>query len=166
MADDEPRDWEQLRSDAIRAVGRALEDAERVENVAETATDAVLSVIDEETVRAVCAEIIKETYIKSMDFRDGAAMEIEPSRLAAYNWVGAARGLLGDAPNYAEATMQFGIAEDPQRYVFTVRKADGMTPHEARRKAERERDDALADLQAAREQLAALAGQTTGDEPQ
>jgi hypothetical protein len=140
---DEARDWEQLRSDAIRAACEVTGDDELAERV----TDAVLGVIDDETVRRLSDKLISETYIRSMDFRNGAAMDLEPSRAAVSLWVGAARGLLGDAPNYTEAEMEFGIAEDPQRYVFTVQKAGKMTPHQARKRAESECEELRAELE-------------------
>lgn len=152
MPDDEPRDWEQLRSDTIRAVTLAmLQPVVTAEEVA----DAVLEVIDEETVRALCAEHIKNTGIRSMEFRNGAKMEFQAARdLAAY-WVGASRALLEGAENYSETTMTFGIPEDrPNRYSFVVQRVGKLTPHEARRKAEEERDEALAEAERLRDLIA------------
>lgn len=143
--DDEPRDWEQLRSDAIRAVCEALNTGTPA---AAPAVDAVLSVIDEETVRALCAEHIKNTGIRSMEFRDGATMQFKAARELAAHWVGASRALLEGADNYSETTMTFGIPEDfPNRYSFVVQRVGKLTPHEARRKAEAERDEALAEVE-------------------
>jgi hypothetical protein len=144
MPDDEPRDWEELRSDTVRAVRKALSvdlpDAE-------LAADAVLSVIDEEMVRALCAEHVSNTMIRSMDFRNGAALELQPARdLVAY-WVGASRALLDGAENYSETTVEFGIPEDPQRYSFVVQKVGKLSPHEARRRAEAERDEMHAEVE-------------------
>jgi hypothetical protein len=137
VPNDESRDWEQLRSDAIAAVmltGPHRRTAERV-------VDAVLSVIDDETVRALCADHIRRTNLRSMEFRNGATMQLEPARELVALWVGASRALLDGAENYSETTVTFGIPEDPQRYAFVVQKAGKLTPHEARRKAEAERDE-------------------------
>jgi hypothetical protein len=144
---DEPRDWETLRSDAVHAVAALLEDAEGIDDLAEAAADAVLSVIGEEAVRALCAEHIRNTMLRSMDFRNGAALELEPARDMIAYWVGAARVLLEGAENYSETTCEFGIPEDPQRYSFVVQKAGKLTPHEARRKAEAERDELRAEVE-------------------
>lgn len=146
---DEPRDWEALRSDAIRAAREVTGD----DDLAEQVTDAVLSVVDEETVRALCAEHIKNTMIRSMDFRNGAHLELQPARDMIAYWVGAARVLLDGAENYSETTCEFGIPEDAQRYSFVVQKADKLTPHEARRKAEAERGELRAEVERLRAQL-------------
>lgn len=140
MADDEPRDWEALRSDAIRVVREAVKLSGPK---AELAVDAVLSVVDEECVRALCAEHIKNTMIRSMDFRNGANLELQPARDMVAYWVAAARTLLGGAENYSETTVEwdFSIPEDPQRYSFVVQKVGKLTPHAARRIAEDERDE-------------------------
>jgi hypothetical protein len=50
--------------------------------------------------------------------------------------------------------MTFGIPEDrPQRYSFVVQKAGKLTPHEARKRAEVERDEAYAEVERLRAQL-------------
>jgi hypothetical protein len=146
---DEPRDWEALRSDAIRAAREVTGN----DGLAEQVTDAVLAVVDEETVRALCAEHIKNTMIRSMDFRNGAHLELQPARDMIAYWVGAARVLLDGAENYSETTCEFGIPEDAQRYSFVVQKAGKLTPHEARRKAEAERDELRGEVEQLREQL-------------
>lgn len=148
---DEPRDWETLRSDAIRAARRVAGDDDLAERVA----DAVLSVVDEETVRALCEEHIRNTMIRSMDFRNGASLEVQPARDMIAYWVGAARVLLDGAENYSETTCEFGIPEDPQRYSFVVQKVGKVTPHEARRKAEAERDQLRAEVAASLRRVAA-----------
>ena len=97
-------------------------------------------------------EQLRSTGLKTMDFRNGAAMELEPARDLAASLVAAARGLLGDAPNYVENVYDVGadpdkasysmtvsIPELPERYTLTVQRiAPGkLTPHEARMRAEK-----------------------------
>jgi len=89
-----------------------------------------------------------------MDFANGAVMDIVPARDAALGWVGAARALLGNAPNYSETVMEFGIPEDPQRYAFTVQKIGKLTPHQARQRAEAERDELRAEVERLRAERA------------
>lgn len=144
MTDDEPRDWETLRADAIKAVREALPlSGPR----ATQAVDAILIVIDEECVNRLGEQFIADTKLRAMDFTNGAHMEMEPAREVAALWVGAARGLLENAENYSEISMEFKAGGDYQRYAFTCQKVGKLTPHEARRKAEAERDEARLEVQ-------------------
>ncbi|NUH35295.1 hypothetical protein HUF15_00675 [Streptomyces samsunensis] len=83
---------------------------------------------------------LAETGIRSMDFRNGIAMDIEPARELCAHFVGAARAMLGDAPNYSETKLSFDVkvAESPELYTLVVqRHGPGvLTPHEARQRAE------------------------------
>lgn len=137
---DEPRDWEALREDAFDKAMEVLDD----HPVACRVTDAILAVFDKEAVNRLGAEMIADTKIKAMEFRAGGRMDLEPSRDAAAIWTGAARGLLENtgAENYVEIEMQFGLAGDPQRYAFTCQRVGRLTPHQARKQAEAERDKA------------------------
>lgn len=155
--DDQPRDWEQIRADAVAAV--------RAAGTRKTADiiDIVLSVCDEETVRRLTAKLIKETGIRAMDFRDGVSMDLEPARDAVAHWVGVARGMLGDAPNYSETRIDYGLEDPPgyemtvklagelDRYVFRLQRAGKLTPHEARVQAEERAGAAAAELARIRE---------------
>lgn len=51
--------------------------------------------------------------------------------------------LVKDATNYVEMSM---VADDGVKLCVTVQRCDGMTPHQLRRKAEQERDDAVAKM--------------------
>jgi hypothetical protein len=153
---DEPRDWETLRADAITVVREAVKLSRPK---AALAVDAVLAVVDEECVNRLAAEFIADTKLRSMDFTNGARMDMEPAREAAALWVGAARGLLEGAENYSEISMEFKTAGDVQRYAFTCQKVGKLTPHEARRKAEAERDELREEVERLRAQLETRDGQ-------
>lgn len=101
----------------------------------------------ENAVRAVLAEAaakqwidkqLAEAGLKAMDFRNGMAMEIEPAREMVAHWVGAARGMLGDAPNYSETPieMEVKVGESPERFAFVLQRVGKLTPHQARQRAE------------------------------
>ncbi|MCW2895671.1 MAG: hypothetical protein JWO75_5160 [Actinomycetia bacterium] len=81
---------------------------------------------------------LDETGLKSMDFRNGMTMDIEPAREMVAQWVGAARAMLGDAPNYSETPIEMvvKVAEDPERFAFTLQRVGKLTPHQARQAAE------------------------------
>ncbi|WP_028814451.1 hypothetical protein [Streptomyces flavidovirens] len=107
----------------------------------------VEAVLDEAASQAWIEKQLAETGIRAMDFRNGAEMELEPARELVAHWVAAARTMLGDAPNYTETkvSMDVKVAESPELYTFVVqRHAPGvLTPHEARQKAEQQRDEVL-----------------------
>ncbi|MFI8988633.1 hypothetical protein ACIG63_27095 [Streptomyces antimycoticus] len=90
---------------------------------------------------------LDETGIRSLDFRNGIAMDIQPARELCAHFVGAARAMLGDGPNYSETKLEFDVkvAESPELYTFVVqRHGPGvLTPHEARQKAEAARAEVL-----------------------
>jgi len=131
-----PRDWVLVRQAAIDAVTAVTGDPQAAPGIA----DAVLTVCDEEAVNRMAARLLDDTRIRSMDFRNGMHMELQPARELAALWVGAARGMLGDAPNYVE--METHLAGDPQRYVFRVERCGHLTPHQARIQAEERAADA------------------------
>lgn len=81
---------------------------------------------------------IAETGLKAMDFRNGMSMELQPARDMVAHWVGAARAMLGDAPNYSETPVEMvvKVAEEPQQYAFTLQRVGRITPHQARQQAE------------------------------
>lgn len=90
---------------------------------------------------------LAETGLRAADFRNGMTMEIEPARELVAHWVGAARAMLGDAPNYSETPieMHVKVGESPERFAFVLQRVapDALTPHQARQEAERQRDAVL-----------------------
>ena len=93
----------------------------------------------------------KQLGIRFADFRAGRwEMDLAMGREMAAAYVAMAKTMLGDAPNYTETKLEFDvkIAESPETYTLVVqRHAPGaLTPHEARQRAEAERDRLLADI--------------------
>lgn len=107
--------------------------------------------------------LVDQTRMKGMSVQDGAAtLELEPAHELVVAWVAAARTMLGDAPNYSEtridfptakAEMEVKLAGEYERFVFTLQRAGKVTPHEARKLAESERDEARQELATTREKL-------------
>jgi hypothetical protein len=128
----EPRHREELRRAAIGAAATVTGDPGGAARVA----DAVLAVCDEEAIRQMASELVSAARVRSLDFRNGVQMELEPARELVASWAAAARTILQDAgaPNYVE--MLFGLAGDPQRYAFLLQRCGHLTPHEARLEAE------------------------------
>ena len=123
------------------AVLRRLVDAEREIDRLRAERDELLTELDgrgEEARERWIARELEKTGLRSMDFRTGMSMEIEPAREMVAAWVGAARAMLGYAPNYSETPveMEVGVGEDPQRYAFVLQRVGRLTPHEARQQAE------------------------------
>lgn len=103
--------------------------------------DALIAELDgreEEARERWIQQQLDQTGIKAMDFRNGMSMEIEPARELVAHWVGAARAMLGDAPNYTETPieMEIKVGESPERFAFVLQRVGKLTPHEARQQAE------------------------------
>jgi hypothetical protein len=101
---------------------------------------AVQAVLSQAAAQQWVANQIEQIGIRSLGFRNGVHMDLQPAReLLAYQ-VAAARAMLGDAPNYSETKLEYDIkvAESPELYTIVIqRHAPGaLTPHEARQKAE------------------------------
>ncbi|NUL14478.1 hypothetical protein [Streptomyces lunaelactis] len=98
----------------------------------------VEAVLAEASAQAWIEKQLAETGLKSMDFRNGMTMEVEPARDMVAQWVGAARAMLGDAPNYTETPVEMvvKVAENPERFAFTLQRVGKITPHQARQQAE------------------------------
>lgn len=125
----------------------------------------------------VAEKMMEDLRIKSMEIRNGQShLDMEGARELAAIWVDAARKMLGDAVNYTETRVSFDvkIAESPELYSLVVqRHGPGvLTPHEARKKAEkalaeaeREIEEIIRERDAAEEvadELAILAGDLLG----
>ncbi|MFF6903451.1 hypothetical protein [Streptomyces hydrogenans] len=120
--------------------------------------DALLAELDgrdEEARERWIQQQLDQTGLKAMDFRNGMSMEIEPARELVAHWVGAARAMLGDAPNYTETPieMEVKVAESPERFVFVLQRFGKLTPHQARQRAEERAERAEADVEALRGHL-------------
>jgi len=122
-----------------------------------------LAEFEEQGIDKFAADLAERAGIRSMEIRDGGFnMDIVEAREITANYVAAARAMLGDAENYSETRVDFPaehvdlelkLAGELERYVFTVQRAGKVTPHEARVKAEQERDDARALALACRESI-------------
>ncbi|MER7213147.1 hypothetical protein ABT340_39300 [Streptosporangium sp. NPDC000239] len=103
-----------------------------------------------------------QTLVKGLTVEDGTAtLSLIPPREIAAVWAHCAKGMLGDAPNYSETpvtypsvSMEVIPAGEPERYALIVQRVGKLTPHEARQRAEAERDEALAELKATRQDAA------------
>ena len=137
-----------------------MNDTDHIDALADTLYDALYAITPyaaphfadqteglKNAVRVVLAEASAQQWIetqlaeigmKSMDFRNGMTMELQPAREMVAHWVGAARAMLGDAPNYTETPIEMvvKVAEEPQQYAFTLQRVGKITPHQARQKAE------------------------------
>lgn len=102
--------------------------------------DTILALVEGQALDRMADRLLAETNLRAMDFRNGMSMEIEPARALAANFVGAARAMLCDAPNYSETPLEFsfGLAGKSERFAFIVQRvgAGALTPHEARQAAE------------------------------
>ncbi|MGW1246956.1 hypothetical protein [Streptomyces sp. NPDC002535] len=123
--------------------------------------DALLAELDgrdEEARERWIQKQLNETGLKAMDFRNGMAMEIQPARELVAHWVGAARAMLGDAPNYTETPieMEVKVGESPERFAFVLQRVGKLTPHQARQRAEERAEQAEATLTTVRDELTAI----------
>ena len=102
--------------------------------------DIALAVFDEAARERMTEKLMADTRIKAMDFRNGVAMDLVLAEEIAASWVAAGRTMLGTAENYVECVFTVGSAGE--RYALTIQRPGKLTPHEARRQAEAERDQA------------------------
>lgn len=115
---------------------------------ADLIADIAASLVEDEAIDRMAEHFVNETNIRSMDFRNGMSMELEPARALAANWVGAARAMLGDAPNYCETPIEMttSLAGEVEEFVFILQRAGKLTPHTARLLAEERADETEAEL--------------------
>lgn len=143
------------------ATAHALADIDPSASISVSALRPVIeTILAEAAAQKWIEKQLSETGLKSMDFRNGMTMEIEPAREMVAAWCAAARAMLGDAPNYSETPtsfpaddttpggkleMEVKVAESSDRYVFILQRVGfgKLTPHEARLKAEAERNSVL-----------------------
>jgi hypothetical protein len=114
--------------------------------------DAALDVFDDDARQKLADELMEATRIRSMEIRNGGFdMDIDAAREITALYVGAARTMLGDAPNYSETPVELTVkvAEAPESYIYvlTVQRAEKPTPHQLRKQAEAERDQVREVLQ-------------------
>lgn len=130
---------------------------DRDDELADRLVEAALGVFDDAAVERMAQHYVDDTHIRAMEFRDGAELDLVPAQDMVAVWVATARTMLGDAENYSEIRADFPtekfelelkLAGELERYVITVQRAGKMTPHEARVKAEAERDELRAKLEA------------------
>lgn len=89
-----------------------------------------------------------QTLMKGLAVENGGVnLDLIPPREIAAVWVHCAVGMLGDAPNYSETevkmpsvSMEISPAGTLDRYALIVQRVGKLTPHEARQRAEAERD--------------------------
>lgn len=118
------------------------------------------ALLDDAVAQRWVTEQMAQVGIKAAEFREGTmTMDLEPAREMVAMWVGACRGLIGIGPNYSETVltdrvdhlanrgnkveMGVKVAESTDKYIITVQRDafDAVTPHEARVRAEKQRDD-------------------------
>ena len=124
---------------------------------ADDAQVTVEAILDDAVAQRWVSEQMAQVGIRAAEYRNGTAtMELEPAREMVAMWVGACRGLIGAGPNYSETVltdhlanrgdkveMSVKVAESTDKYVITVQRDSfaAITPHEARVRAEKQRDD-------------------------
>lgn len=162
MAEQETRDWADLRIAAIRAVIEVATDfgTKVVAGDPEKLVDAVLAVCDEEAVNRMADRFVDEARIKAIDFRNGVDMDLEPSKTVVAHWVAAAKAWLDSykAVNYTETEVK--LAGEADRFAFILQRVGPgkLTPHEARKAAEAEVERLRAEVAGLREQLEVARG--------
>lgn len=107
------------------------------------AEDVVSELLKDATIQEWTADQLKQVGIRSMEFRNGAVMDLEPAREMVAMWVGACRGLINGGPNYSETVMDHLAKPGDkvsmgERYIITVQRDQlgCITPHQARQRAE------------------------------
>ncbi|MEU1824222.1 hypothetical protein ABZ502_17565 [Streptomyces abikoensis] len=134
----------------------------------------VETILEDAVAKQWIEQQLAQTGLRAADFRNGAHMELEPAREMLAAFVAAARTMLGDAPNYMETPVEFPsakvemdvkVAESAEMYTLVVqRHASGaLTPHQARERAEAQRDEILAIVSAWCQEANNFGGVDAGD---
>ncbi|MEU8040934.1 hypothetical protein [Streptosporangium sp. NPDC049078] len=125
--------WEAVESIIRRAADHGSPSVD-VDDLLEAAQNAVQQHVE---------NLADQTGLRSLTTGPGGhAVDMEPPHELVVAMVEQAKQILGDAPNYTETpiTLTVKAAGEVERYAFTVQRVGGLTPHEAREKAEAERD--------------------------
>ena len=108
--------------------------------------NAVMAVIEDEAVNRMAEQFVAESRIRALEVRDGkVCLDAYPAREIVAMWIGSARTMIGDAENYIEMDVQ--LADTGEGYTFHLSRKGKLTPREARKRAEEERDKALAEVE-------------------
>lgn len=109
--------------------------------------------------------LVDQTLIRELSVKDGGInLDLIPPHEIALLFVHAAKGMLGDAPNYSETpvafpreavSMEVKAAGEYDSYVLTVQRKGKLTPHEARQAAEKRAERAETEAVRLRTELAA-----------
>lgn len=153
--------------DAYDAACKALEEQRKRADAAEQAA----AELEAEGVERMADRFMEQTKIRAMEIRGGMDLDLEPARELVALWVGAARGMLGDAPNYTETPIEAPTDNDPKvsmevklageidRYAFVLQRVGKVTPHQARMQAEERADRAEEEAAQLREEISRLRAQ-------
>ncbi|MEV0616153.1 hypothetical protein AB0I81_22760 [Nonomuraea sp. NPDC050404] len=94
----------------------------------------------ERRIDADAEALADQTLMKGLTVGKGKLeLSLIPPREIVAGWVHTARELLGEATNYVE--MEIKLAGEVERFAFVLQRVGKLTPHEARQKAETERDE-------------------------
>jgi hypothetical protein len=139
-----PKPAKDLRKQLAQAFSKtATANGVRLRQLRFDLADAALEVFDEDAQARHVADLMEHTRLRSMQIREGAFdMDIDAAREITTEYVAAARAMLGDAENYTETPVEFTVGlAGQERYVLIVQRAGKLTPHQARKRAEAERDE-------------------------
>jgi hypothetical protein len=119
-------------------------------SIQDAATQLAALVADNERLADEAVDAVtRQAQLLGMTVEQGAMqLAVVPPREIVIQWVLAARHMLGPAENYTETPielpasveLEIGAAGEPERYLVTVQRVGKLSPHQARRRAEDERD--------------------------
>jgi hypothetical protein len=136
----------QLDARNVERLDAARDEAEQVARL-EQERDHLRADVDDlaqQLQAAVEGRILDTSYFREMTTENGRThLALQPAREVVQLYFAAARAMLGAAENYVEFEMQ--MAGEADRFAFVIQRLDGLTPHQSRQRAERERDQARAE---------------------